>query len=240
MRYYKTSGLILKLVEYKDYDFIISILSPSHGKVSAVARGARRPKSRKTAHLDIFNFNDFQLSQGKGLDSISETKCTENFREFRKEFPFDLFYVAELLEKIDFDEDDARNIYELIFISLKLADKSDFKKFIAVIELKLLKLLGFEPELGSFLNNGKKFELKDKFFAAYDQPGYNTKGEKNLMVSPELIKVQRYMIKESIEKQKLLNIDPVILKQLSKINKLWIQSVFDIKLKSIKFLELNP
>ncbi len=226
-------------MEYKDYDFIVSILSPSLGKISAVARGARRPKSRKTAHLDIFNFNEFQLYHGKGMDSINETKCTESFREFRKKYPFHLFYLAELLEKISFDEEDARNIYELILISLKLADENDFKKFIAVIELKLLKLLGFEPELSVFLNSGKKFELEDKFYAAYEQPGYNTKGEKNLQVKPDIIKIQRFILTKNLENQKLLTVQEEQLNIISRLNKLWIQNVFDLKLKSIKFLDLN-
>ncbi len=240
MRIYKTEGLIYKYNEYKDYDLILSILSPEHGKISAIARGVRRPKSKKNSHIDIFNFNSFTLYKGgKGLDSISETKIKENFRIFRNKYPYHLFYLSEIIDKISLDEEDSNNIYQLIFIALKLADEESFLKFVSVIELKLLKLMGLEPQLSHFLDNGNKFDLKDKFYINFETPGYVSYGEKELQVEPDIIKCQRYMLKENLRDQMLLKIEDSAINIISKINKIWIQNSLGITLKTIKFLEIG-
>lgn len=238
MRFYKTNGLIYKIAEYKDFDSILSILSPEFGKISVVARGARRPKSRKASHIDIFNFNSFSLNKGKGLDYVSETKNLENFRLFRNKYPFYLFYLAELIDKIEVDENDAEQIYHLIYFSLTIADENDFKKFIAIIELRLLRIVGFEPELNYFLDSEKSFELKDKFYFSYEVPGYRSRGEKETQVVSEVIKCQRFFLNEKLENQKRLTIDENTLNKILSINKVWLQNTLDIKLKTLKFLSL--
>lgn len=240
MKIFKTDGLIYKYSEYQDYDLILSILSPVYGKISAITRGVRRPKSRKRSHIDIFNFNSFTLYKGnKGLDNVTETKINENFRTFRNKYPFYLFYLSEIIDKISVDEQDSKNIYELIYISFKLADEEDFLKYVSVIELKLLKLLGLEPQLTHFLDSGEKFSEKDKFFINIEMPGYLTYGEIDRLVDSDIIKCQRYMLRENLKDQKLLKINDKIQNTISKINKIWIQNSLGITLKTIKFLEIG-
>lgn len=238
MNSFKTHGLIYKINDYKDYDQIISILSPDHGKITATVRGAKRPKSSKKNHIDLFNFNSFVITKTGKYESISETKTFENFRLFRDKYPFYLFYLCEIIDKISVSEEDCEQIYKLIYITLKLADLDDFKKFIAIIELRLLKIMGLEPQLFDFIDTGNRMSTDDSYYYSFTIPGYETFGEKNCKMSSELIKCQRFMLFENIEAQKKLSIKSEILDNILKINKIWIENTLEIKLKTIKFLNL--
>ncbi|HDP69504.1 MAG TPA: DNA repair protein RecO, partial [Actinobacteria bacterium] len=65
---YKTKGVVLKSIKLGEADKIITFLTESHGKVSAVAKGVRRTKSKFGGRLEPFTHVDLLLYKGKSLD----------------------------------------------------------------------------------------------------------------------------------------------------------------------------
>ena len=57
----EVKGIIIKTVDYKDSDKIVTILTDNMGKISAKAQGARRKGSRLTAAVQPFTYCSFQL-----------------------------------------------------------------------------------------------------------------------------------------------------------------------------------
>lgn len=70
-------GLVLASYHYKESDLILQILFEEIGKISVIARGARKSKQRFFGGVEIFEFGLFQISKGKRgkylqLDGVSQ------------------------------------------------------------------------------------------------------------------------------------------------------------------------
>ena len=72
MGLYRDEGVILKTTKLGEADRIVTMLTRSHGKVRAVAKGVRRTKSRFGARLEPFMRADMLLAQGRNLDVVSQ------------------------------------------------------------------------------------------------------------------------------------------------------------------------
>lgn len=72
MPLYKDEGLVLRTVKLGEADRIITILTRDHGKIRAVAKGARRPKSRFGARLEPFMRASLLIATGRSLDVVSQ------------------------------------------------------------------------------------------------------------------------------------------------------------------------
>ena len=49
----RTETIVLRHQVFGEADRLLTLLTPNHGKVRAIAKGVRRPSSRKTGHLDL-------------------------------------------------------------------------------------------------------------------------------------------------------------------------------------------
>ena len=54
-------ALVLRRADYSDYDRMVTLFSPEMGRVDAIARGCRRPKSPLVNAVEPFTSVEFQL-----------------------------------------------------------------------------------------------------------------------------------------------------------------------------------
>ena len=73
-RIYKTEAIVLRQNSLGEADRIVTLYTPSNGKVRAVARGVRRPKSKLSGHLELLNRVKISLARGRNLDIVSEAE----------------------------------------------------------------------------------------------------------------------------------------------------------------------
>ena len=101
-RTYTSEGIILARKNYGEADRIISVFSKDQGRVSMMAKGARRPKSRKRGHIEVFNRVRFQAITGRGLDIMTEAEVIDDFKQIRtslKKISL-AYYLAEVIGRI--------------------------------------------------------------------------------------------------------------------------------------------
>lgn len=93
-------GMVLTAMPVNDYDKRITILTKERGKITAFARGARRPSSQLLAATNPFAFGEFEVFEGR--NSYNVTKA--NIQNYFRELVLDLdaaslaFYFAEFAE----------------------------------------------------------------------------------------------------------------------------------------------
>lgn len=152
---YSSEGIILARRNFGEADRIVSIYSKDRGRISLLAKGIRRPKSKKRGHLEIFSLLKFSASASNGIDLLIEADMEDDFAAIRKSLSkISLaYYFCEVVGKITHEGEKNEDLFKLIksyLIKLKSAIK--LKQLRYEFILRLLILLGFWPE-GKEINN---------------------------------------------------------------------------------------
>lgn len=66
MRPYNTPAIILRRTNYGEADRVLSLLTPERGKISAIAKGVRKPKSKLAGGLELFAECSLTIMEGRG------------------------------------------------------------------------------------------------------------------------------------------------------------------------------
>ena len=75
MKSYRDEAIVLRTHKLGEADRIITLLSRTHGKVRAVARGVRRTSSKFGGRLEPCNHVDVQFAVGRSLDIVTQVEC---------------------------------------------------------------------------------------------------------------------------------------------------------------------
>lgn len=154
------TGIILRTRPLTETSLIVNWLTPEFGRISTVAKGARRPKSPFAGKLDLFYEADFSYTRSRRseLHALREVGLRETHSELRRELGFlqQASYVAALIEQTTETETPVPEIFGLAREFLHHLPKQPPRpRSIYAFELKLLDLLGLKPDLaGSRLTGG--------------------------------------------------------------------------------------
>ncbi len=84
---YRAQGIVLRQIRLGEADRIVTFFTQSHGRVRAVAKGARKAKSRFGARLDAFTHVDLQLYKGRSdLDIVTQADIITRPRHLRSDY----------------------------------------------------------------------------------------------------------------------------------------------------------
>lgn len=119
--YIWVTGIILKQSPVGEYDRHISLLTKERGKLSAFARGARRPGSRLAAATNPFAFGKFKLYEGKNSFTLTEADIQNYFEELRADYIGACYglYFAEVTDYYTRENNDEREMLKLLYQSLR-------------------------------------------------------------------------------------------------------------------------
>jgi len=62
----RTRAIIVHRTNYGEADRILHLLTPDHGVVSVIAKGARREKSKLAGGIELFTLSDVTIMSGRG------------------------------------------------------------------------------------------------------------------------------------------------------------------------------
>ncbi|GEN31072.1 DNA repair protein RecO (recombination protein O) [Cerasibacillus quisquiliarum] len=146
----KIEGIILKTQDFRETHKIVTIFGKHIGKFTAVARGAKKPKSRMAAMTQPFIYGNFLVYLGSGLGTIQQGEIIESFRPIREDIYKTAYaaYLAELTYKMIEDKNPQDFLlYELYQTMHWIAEKDEVEIPIMMYELKMYEVGGFSPVL---------------------------------------------------------------------------------------------
>jgi len=168
-RLYETNAIVLARQDLGEADRIFILYTPGRGKLSAIAKGVRRPKSRMGPHLDYFSEVSLSLAKGRDLDVVTHASTVNAHTNLRSDMDAygNAAHFAELVRHLTKDRQENRNVYDLLSSSLALLNDGLTPWPVARhFELVLLGLLGFRPELFRCLNCLKTLEPDANAFSS--------------------------------------------------------------------------
>lgn len=149
--YLKTQGLVLREVNYKESDKILTVLTREAGKQTVSARGCRKKNSPTAAAAQLLVFSELVLSEYQGRWMLKEGNSLEQFWGVRNDLDKLALgsYFAEVTELVSEEDVPAPEVLSLILNSLYALDRLNKPLALvkAAFELKLMSLAGFEPML---------------------------------------------------------------------------------------------
>lgn len=169
----KTNGIVIAEHNLGDFDKMLTILTPGLGKISCVAKGARRPNSSLLSGTQLFCFGDYLMYKGTTTYHINSCEIIEMFYNLRTDLD-KLKYAMHIIKIIQDVTAENQNCYKIIQLLLNTlytianTDK-DLELILGIFKLRLLCILGFTPRIEKCLSCNEQqesyeFSLKDNGF----------------------------------------------------------------------------
>ena len=144
-------ALVLRVTPYKDTDAILTLLSRSHGKITAKARGLRRKNNPMAAACQLLAYGEYTLFEYNGYYTVNEAQSIELFKELQKDLinlTLGTYFVqvADVISQEDYPNPE---LLSLVLNSLYALTKLDVpaQRVKSVFEMRCACIAGYQPDL---------------------------------------------------------------------------------------------
>jgi DNA repair protein RecO (recombination protein O) len=149
-RTYQTEAIIIKKIKLGEADRILTLYTTHPGKVRAVAKGVRRPRSKLSGHLELLTHSMVSLTRGRNLDTIIGSQTINSFLTLKSDLELTSYalYATELVDQFTADNVENPPLFQLLLETMKrLCQGGDNELVLRYFELHLLNLVGYRPQL---------------------------------------------------------------------------------------------
>lgn len=144
-------GIVIKRNPVSEYDQLVTILTADRGKITAFAKGARRPGNHLSGAVEPFCFGEFRLFTGRTSYNIQEAVISNFFESFRQDLDGAMYgtYFMELADYYARENNNEYDLLKLLYQSLRALENSSFDNRLVrcVYEIKTLQIEGEFPGL---------------------------------------------------------------------------------------------
>ncbi|SHM05983.1 DNA replication and repair protein RecO [Caldanaerovirga acetigignens] len=243
MGVYTTEAIVVGYRDFREADRILTLFSPERGKIHAVARGVRQPRSPLMAGTQLFSYSKFLLVEGKNLDSVSQCELKESFFKIREDLDRMAYgaYFAELLRISTRECEKSEEVFRFFLKTLFLLEVwEDLKIMARTFELKLMALQGFKPQIFCCVNCGGKGLEKVWFSSILGGTlceKCKSKDNKAIKISKEALSVMRQILKKRFEELIELKLSEDIKNELKEAILDFVLHQLERKPRTLCFLE---
>lgn len=146
----KVEGIVLRTNDYGETHKIVTFFTREFGKISAMARGAKKPKSRLASVTQPFTYGYFLIQVGSGLGTLQQGEIVSSMRDIREDIFLTAYasFVMELTDKATEEKQHNPFLFELLYQTLQYMNEGVDAEVLALIfEVKMLSVLGLYPSL---------------------------------------------------------------------------------------------
>lgn len=148
---FTTDAIVLRRADYRDYDRMLTLFSPEHGRIDAVARGCRRAKSALMNAAEIFSAGQYTLHERGGRYSIIQCEIKDSFFDLRYDYErlvHGMYYLS-LADMAALPEQGAPDVFMLLLKALAHLTYSQLPPAMltAAFEMRYMPLMGFRPSM---------------------------------------------------------------------------------------------
>lgn len=238
----KAVGIVLSTMPIGEFDKRVVILTKDFGKISAFARGARKPNSPYLAGTQPMAFGEFELYRGRNSYSINHIKVSDYFSNDLQ--GSDAFYMGmyflEIADYFGKEGLEAKEMLELIYMAMKALRRNEIQIDLIrrIFELRTLVINGEYPDVFSCGRCGSKENL-DFFDISHDtmvcEKCHESISDDEKIKTSTLYTLQ-YIVTSPMNKLFAFKVKDDILNQLDKVIGQYFKKVVDKQFNSLDFL----
>lgn len=237
------TGIVLSSAPSGEYDKRVIILTKERGKITAFARGARRPNSALLASTGSFAFGTFLLYEGRDAYSLVQANISNYFSELMSDFGGAYYgmYFCELADYYTRENNDEIDVMKLLYQSLRALTKKSLDRELVryIYELKLFQFAGEYPEVFLCTQCGGESELKvfSMFHAGTVCAECRTKAKDGMILHPSTIYTMQYVLSTEVERLYTFTVSSEVLAEFRMVMDRWRERYLEKKMKSLEILE---
>lgn len=238
------TGIVLSTMPIGDYDRRITILTKERGKISAFAKGARKPVSALLACSQPFSFGQFFLYEGRSSYNLVSADISNYFSQLRDDFSWLCYglYFCEFTDYFTKEGNDEREILKLIYQSLRALTNQNIGVMLVryIFEIKIISINGEGPQVFECVQCGNKdnvirFSVKNGGIVC--EACRRTTGDAMKISSSTLYTLQ-YIVHSPVEKLYNFTVSPEVLSELCKVITNYRKEYVGHEMKSLEMLEV--
>jgi DNA repair protein RecO (recombination protein O) len=242
-RTYRSEAIVLRRSNFGEADRMLTLFSKEFGKIRALAKGARKPQTRKTGHVELFMRTNFMFARGKSIDVITQAELVEAYPDLRTDLVRTTYasYAVELIDLFTVEADRDLDKYSLLTDVLGwFSTAEDLMVTARYYELRLLSLAGFQPQLFQCVSRGEPVEEQDQYFSAEVGgilcPECRSADPRARKISAPAVKVLRYLQSRPWETVNVLRLRSQLNRELEALMHYYLSYMLERNLKSVDFL----
>lgn len=156
-------------MDYGEADRLLTLYTMQMGKLGAIAKGVRKPRSRKAGHLEPFTRVSLQLARGRDLMIVTQADTLDAYLSLRADLLLTTHaaYVVEITDRFTYEEGENRALYRVLVNTLERLDGSESPDIaVRYFEMRLLDQVGFRPQLVKCAHCESEIQPEDQYFSA--------------------------------------------------------------------------
>jgi DNA repair protein RecO (recombination protein O) len=148
----RTWAIVIKTLDYGESDRIITFYTADFGKITGIAKGAKRSRRRFSNALELFTLSRMMFfdKRESGLVRIEGCDIDNTFPGIREDVRKVAYgcYLVELLDEMSAERQANPELFTMVKTFLSLLNDAEVEtQILRIFEVRLLSLLGYRPEL---------------------------------------------------------------------------------------------
>lgn len=251
MALYKAQAIVLRVQPFGEADRLATLLSPEHGKIRAVAKGARRGRALAAA-IQPFVHAELVLWQGRQLDGISQAEVRQSRRglSLALETVAAAAYCCELADGFASERQEAPELFAALGAALDALERQGATGRLAELlrwyDLRLLGVSGFSPDLDACTGCGVAIGEPDGPAGFSPEGGgvlcaecaRQTAG--SVRLAANALRALRHLARVEAAEAERVRIGPRTMAEIDLALRLQLQGILQHPLRSRALLEAEP
>ena len=242
MDFINLKGIVVKEVQTGEADKYIDLFTDKLGKVTIYVKGARSNKTRNLVGTQILNYCEYVLCQRKDKYYISSCELIESFYNIRNDIVM-LTYASHFLDIINSvicENESQVTLLRLLLNTLYILSKGkkDPKLVNVIFELRLLKILGYEPYTRGCIRCGQDTDIMYFDFLCDGLVCREclTEHKFGMNLKKPSRKALEFIMNVSLNDLFKFNLDSAYIDELSRMAKIYLKQKLDREYNKLDFL----
>ena len=241
----RTKALVLRAVDYKESDKILTLFTQEQGKLTASARGCRKKGSALAAPCQLLAWSEMVLYDYQGRWTVKEAAVEREFLGLRRDVERLALacYFAEAAEALAVEDVPAPELLSLVLNSLYALDQMPQKPLAlvkAAFELRLMCAAGYEPILdgcavcGAERPEEPRFHLREGALHCAKCRGGVGEGI-SMPVSPPVLAAMRHVVCGDARRLFSFRLDSGALEELAGVSEAYLLTQLERGFRTLDF-----